>query len=115
MIVSQPPEVVSYNTTHCDVTFTVDIQQVSLCLGDKRIITSYFQEGVLVCPDQELTSETYPIANSSDITPHIEVALTQAGVMDYTVYVEKGCHCLSDIMIVADDRVVDLKTVLFSK
>ena len=54
---------------------------------------------------------TYPITNSSDRTPHTEVAITQPGVLQYSVYVGKSCHCASDIMIV----VVDRKTVLFSK
>ena len=60
-------------------------------------------------------SETYPVTNSSDRTSHTEEAITQRGVMDYTVLVRKSCHCASDIMIIADDREVDIMTVLFSK
>ena len=69
----------------------------------------------MACPDQELMAVSYPKANSSDRTPHTEVAITQPGVMEYTVYVEKGCHCASDIMIVVDDREIEMKTVFFSK
>ena len=53
---------------------------------------------------------TYPVTDSSARTTHTEVAITQPGVIQYTVYVRKGCHCASDIMIVAD-----IMTVLFSK
>ena len=52
--------------------------------------------------------------NSSDRTPHALVAITQPSVVQYTLYVEKNCHCASDIMIVADDREVMMITVLFS-
>ena len=45
---------------------------------------------------------TYPVTDSSARTTHTEVAITQPGVIQYTVYVRKGCHCASDIMIVAD-------------
>ena len=58
---------------------------------------------------------TYPTTNSSNKASHTEVSITQPGVFNYTVIVEKGCHCASDIMIVAGDRVVEMKTVLFSK
>ena len=57
---------------------------------------------------------TYPTANTSDRTSHPEVAITQPGVMNYTALVRKGCHCLSDIMIVANDK-IEMKTVPFSK
>ena len=57
---------------------------------------------------------TYPVTNSSDRTSHTKVAITQPGVIQYTVYVEKSCHCASDIMIV-DNREVDIATVPFSK
>ena len=70
----------------------------------------------VVCPDQDLMSVTYPKANSSSKTPHTGVAITQPGVMQYTAYVEKGCHCASDIMIVTVDKgIIEMKTVLFSK
>ena len=48
---------------------------------------------------------TYPRTDSSDRTQHPEVAITQPGVIQYTLYVRKGCHCGADIMIVADDNV----------
>ena len=35
--------------------------------------------------------------------------------MEYKVIVEKGCHCASDIMIVANDREIEMKIVFFSK
>ena len=69
----------------------------------------------MVCPDQKLDSVTYPITNSSDKTAHPEVAITQPGVMQYTVCVEKGFLCASDIKIVIEDRVVDTKSANFSK
>ena len=69
----------------------------------------------MACPNQELMFVSYPKANSSDRTPHTEVAITQPGVMDYTVYVRKSCHCVADIMIVADDREIEMKQVFFSK
>ena len=60
--------------------------------------------------------ETYSTANTSVNRTLTEVAITQPGVMQYTLYVEKSCHCISDIMIVADDKVVsDRIAVLFSK
>ena len=59
-------------------------------------------------------SVTYPTKNTSDKTPHTKIAITQRGVMNYTVFLERGCHCASDIMIVANDRELDMKTVLFS-
>ena len=43
------------------------------------------------------------------------MAITQPGVILYTVYVRKGCHCASDIKIVADDREVEMRIILFSK
>ena len=58
-------------------------------------------------------SETYPVTNSSDRTSHTEVAITQPGVMDYTVYVEKGCHCACDILIIDNEK--DMRTTSFSK
>ena len=57
---------------------------------------------------------SYPKANSSDRTLHTEVAITQPGVMDYTVLVRRGCHCAADIMIVVDDREIEMETVFFS-
>ena len=53
--------------------------------------------------------------DDSKRTPHIDVAVTQPGVMNYTAYVEKSCHCASDFMITANDREVERKTVPFSK
>ena len=67
------------------------------------------------CPGQGLMSVTYPIINSSDRTPQPVVNITQHGVMNYTVCVKKGFHCASDIMIVIDDREVDMKSANFSK
>ena len=69
----------------------------------------------MVCPDQRLDSVTYPVMDSSHRIPHTEVAITQPGVIQYTVYVEKGYHCASDVMIIVDDKEVDIMTVLFSK
>ena len=57
-------------------------------------------------------SVTYPVSDTSDKTLHPEVAVTQPGVIQYTIYVEESCHCASDVMIVGADEV---KTVLFSK
>ena len=60
-------------------------------------------------------SVTYPVINSSDRTSHTEVAITQPGVIQYTVLVQKGCHCTCDVMIIANNREVEIKTVSFSK
>ena len=69
----------------------------------------------MVCPYQTLDFVTYPIINSSDIILYPEMAITQPGVIQYTVYVRKGFYYASDIMIIDNDRGVDMKTVLFSK
>ena len=58
---------------------------------------------------------SYPKANSSDRTLHTEVAITEPGKMEYKVIVEKSCHCASDIMIVVNDREIEMKQVFFSK
>ena len=68
-----------------------------------------------VCPDQKLMSVTYSLANPSQRTPHQEMLIEHTGVMEYTVIVEKGCHCGSDIMILAEDREIEMENVLFSK
>ena len=60
-------------------------------------------------------SVTYPLANPSLKTPHKETLLEHTGVMKYTVTVEKGCHCGSDIKIIAAGREIEKETVLFSK
>ena len=60
-------------------------------------------------------SVTYPRTDSSDRTSHPEVAITQPGVIQYTLRVRKGCHCGADIMIVADDKLVEMKSANFSK
>ena len=74
-----------------------------------------FKQGAIVCPKQKIMLETYSKANYSDRSL-TEVAITQPGVMQYTVYVKKSCHCVSDIMIVADDKVVSERiTVPFSR
>ena len=57
-------------------------------------------------------SETYPVTDISNRTPQPKVAITQPGVMDYTVLVQKGFHCA---FIAADDGKVDMKSVNFSK
>ena len=67
---------------------------------------------MVICPEQKLILMTYSITNSSNKTLHPIVNITQTGVIPYTVYVRKECHCAFDIMIVGADKV---KTVLFSK
>ena len=57
----------------------------------------------------------HPTTNSSNTTTHTEVVITQSGLMNYTVFVRRNCHCVADIKIIADNKVVDVKTVLFSK
>ena len=75
-----------------------------------------FKQGAIVCPKQTIMLETYSKANTSVNRTLTEVAITHPGDMQYTVYIEKSCHCVSDIMIVADDRVVSESiTVSFSK
>ena len=58
---------------------------------------------------------TYPVTNSSDRNPHTEVAITQPGMIQYTVYVGRRCHCASDIMIVDNEKEDDMRTISFSK
>ena len=58
---------------------------------------------------------TYPLANPSQRTPHQGMFIEHTGVMVYTVIVEKGCHCNSDIKVIAADREVEMKNVPFSK
>ena len=58
---------------------------------------------------------TYSTTNSSDRTEHQDVAVAQPGLMKYTIYVEKNCHCAADILIVVNGMEVDKKTVNFSK
>ena len=58
---------------------------------------------------------TYPVTDSSDRTSHTEVAITQPGVIQYTVYVKNGCHFKCDISIVNNEKEDDMKTVPFSK
>ena len=41
--------------------------------------------------------------------------LTEHGSLIRTLLVEKGYHCAANISIVANDKVVDVKTVNFSK
>ena len=58
---------------------------------------------------------TYPLANPSLKTSHQEMLLEHTGVMVYTVIVEKGCHCESDIKIIAAGREIEMENVPFSK
>ena len=51
-------------------------------------------------------SVTYPLANPSLRTSHHEMLLEHTGVMEYTV--EKGCHCSSDINIIAAGREIEM-------
>ena len=55
------------------------------------------------------------MSNFSDKTTHSEVAITQPGVINYTVLVENSCHCAAEFIIVANDREVEMATVFFSK
>ena len=95
--VSQPL-IVSYcnNITHSTVIFCYDnllvIITIHVCIAWRS--------------SQELISVTYPVTNTSDRTPHTEVAITQPGVIQHTVYVEKSHHYASDIKLIADDREV---------
>ena len=70
---------------------------------------------VAVCPGQELTSVTYPLANSSDKTQQPGEVITQSGVMKYTVYVKKGFHCASDIKIIVNNQEIEMRNATFSK
>ena len=60
-------------------------------------------------------SVTYPKMNHSERTPHRGKVIEQPGVINYTVHVEKKCHCVSEILIIADDREVEMKKAYFSK
>ena len=46
---------------------------------------------------------------------HTEMTITQPGVIQYTVFVERSCHYLCDVKIVTIDIEVEVKTVSFSK
>ena len=61
--------------------------------------------------------ETYPRTSHAMRTQHPEMAITQSGVMQYTIILEKSCHCASDIIIVDNGKELedDMKTVNFSK
>ena len=59
---------------------------------------------------------TFPKTNKSDRTQHTNVTIAQPDVIQYTVFVEKSCHCVSNIMITTPkNRVVKKRTVHFSK
>ena len=59
--------------------------------------------------------ETYLLSNFSDKTTHSEFAITQPGVINYTVLIESSCHCAAEFVIVASNRDVEMETVFFSK
>ena len=56
---------------------------------------------------------TYPVSDSSDRTPQLVVNITQPGVIQYTVFVEKSCHCAADFMIINNEK--NMRSVNFSK
>ena len=58
---------------------------------------------------------TYPLANFSDKTQQPAEAITQPGVMKYTVYVMKDFHCASDLKIIAGNKEVEMRNTIFSK
>ena len=60
-------------------------------------------------------SVTYSLANPLKRTPHQGMLIGHTGVMEYTVIVEKGCHCGSDIIIIAEDREIEIENVSFSR
>lgn len=47
----------------------------------------------------------------------MHVAITQPGVMNYTIYVEKDCHYVCDFQIIfgVGERKIVMKTIPFSK
>ena len=52
----------------------------------------------------------------TDRNSHKQVAITETGVKEYTVYIVIGYLCLSDIMITDDnDQEIEIMTVPFSK
>ena len=55
------------------------------------------------------------MTNSSNKTPHTTVAISQPGLVNYTIYVEKNHRYACDINIGVGDRKVEMKTVPFSK
>ena len=109
---------VSYNDSHCAVSFSINILNVSFQFV---LLTSYsplvpFQfNSIQVCPGQKLMSVTYPLANPSLKTPHKEKLIEHTGVMTYNVKVEKENRCKGDIKIIAADREIEMKNVPFSK
>ena len=59
-------------------------------------------------------SVTYPTTDSNK-TMHTEMDISQPGVIDYIIFVERSCHCLCDVIVVANNRDVEKWTVSFSK
>ena len=58
-------------------------------------------------------SMTYPVIDTADQTSHSVVAITQPGLIQYTIYVEKNCHYASDFVIIGNEKY--MKSVNFSK
>ena len=74
------------------------------------------KQNAQVCPNQVLTSVTYPMANFANRNSHDEVPLAVAGQVNYTVIVKSGYHYAADIKIITDDAdEIDIMTVPFSK
>ena len=59
--------------------------------------------------------DSYPVLNISEKTLHPEVAITQPGLINYTVLIKDSCHCAAEFVIVASDMDVEMVTVFFSK
>ena len=65
-----------------------------------------------MCPHQKLTYMTRPVTSRS---AELSREITRPGVINFTIFVINGDHYNIDITIVADDKIVNEKTVLFSK
>ena len=114
---SEKTMVASYNDGYCAVSFSINILKVSFqfILPTKIVVIMFQFNSIQVFPGQELMAVTYPLASTSQRTPHQRMLIEHTGVMEYTVIVEKGCHCESDIKIIAAGREIEMKNVPFSK
>ena len=114
---SEKTAVFSYNDSYCAVTFSINILKVILkfILPTSSDYPLFQFNSIKVCPGQKLMSVTYPLENPSLRTSHQEMLLEHTGVMEYSVTVEKGYRCDSDIKIIAAGREIEMENILFSK
>ena len=70
---------------------------------------------VQTCPDQELTSETYPKMDTADRDSHEKIVITETGIKNYIALARLGYHCLGNIMILDENNIeIEMMTIPFS-